>query len=236
MRFRPVLLLLALLAVPCAASGQAGLAPFDATYAAQAERQGGVIDIGRRRITVSDTTIDGRRGWVVVRRTLLGTSAPPADSVTMTADLRQVARRTVLGATRIVLDVRGDSVTGWQTVPGGRQPISLPLAEGGFLDADALRVALAAWPLGPGWRRAAAALALGGGGQFAPRALAVEGEERITVPAGTFDCWVVAVADGGSVFERDWVSKDRQLVIRSREQVGAESVVQMELESLGPPP
>ena len=49
-----------------------------------------------------------------------------------------------------------------------------------------------------------------------PIELAVEGDERITVPAGTFDCWRLSLVDRHHDLTM-WVRKSDQLTVMSRD-------------------
>jgi hypothetical protein len=107
-------------------------------------------------------------------------------------------------------------------------PINLPLADRGFLSYDALRVALADWPLTIGWVRGASTLDLGGQPMFKPLKLRVTGEERLEVPAGRFDCWRIEVT-GPGVDEQYWVSKNGHNLVRTREPLGSQGAVLFDL-------
>lgn len=215
---RSILLFFLFLVVPARAAAQARLFPYTATYATtardvDADRE---TEIGVRRITVSDTVIGGRHAWVVaeVMEITHDPLRDPTDSVVMTADLEPVSRRTRLGATRFVLDVRGDSVAGWKTASDGRQTISLPVSEGAFLNSWAQLAAFPVLPLARGWKGRAAVLYMGDLPSFTPVTMEVDGEDRITVPAGTFDCWVVDLAYATGPHELLWISRERHLLVQ----------------------
>jgi hypothetical protein len=231
------LLLLALVAVPAEAAAQARLFPYTATYATTARDFDQEKDIGARRITVSDTTIGGQHAWVVAQTTEI-THDPlrdPTDSVVMSADLQPISRRTKLGATRFVLDVRGDSVVGWKTADGGRQTLSVPVAEGAFLNSWAEFAAFPMLPLAAGWKGRAAVLYMGDVPSFTPVTLEVMGENRVTVPAGTFDCWVVDLAYASGPHELLWISRDRHLLVQDAGGTGDGTIITMKLSSLSLP-
>jgi hypothetical protein len=67
-------------------------------------------------------------------------------------------------------------------------------------------------PLAPGWAGSVRLTAPAEPSDVAN--LEVVGEETVTVPAGTFDCWRMTVDQGGLI-QALWVSKERQLVVRS---------------------
>ena len=210
--------------------------PYTASYATTARDFDQETDIGTRRITVSDTVIGGRHGWVVAQVTEI-THDPlrdPTDSVVMTADLEPVSRRTRLGATRFVLDVRGDSVIGWKTANGGRQTVAVPVVEGAFLNSWAHLAAFPVLPLAAGWKGRAAVLYMGDVPSFTPVTMEVMGENRITVPAGTFDCWVVDLAYPTGPHELLWISRDRHILIQRAGGTDDGTIITMKLTSFSP--
>jgi hypothetical protein len=76
---------------------------------------------------------------------------------------------------------------------------------------------LASLPLAAAWRDSAEMLLIdSGGAALTPVNLAIEGEERITVPAGDFDCWIVSL-ETERASARLWVTKQGQLVARSEQ-------------------
>jgi len=68
-------------------------------------------------------------------------------------------------------------------------------------------------PLHPGWRGALSGTGIANTGELVTLwlDLSVEGEETITVPAGTFDCWRLASGMSGRIY---WVGKDNGWLIR----------------------
>lgn len=74
---------------------------------------------------------------------------------------------------------------------------------------------LMAAPLNRDWRGNASLLgwAVVPNDLFAPITMRIEGEERITVPAGTFDCWRVAMSFGGR-HHTFWARKSDGLGVR----------------------
>ncbi|HSU17319.1 hypothetical protein [Longimicrobium sp.] len=231
---RFITLALCILAAPTLARAQAvGISPGTATYAGRYEYQGQTQDGGTRRVSVSDTTIDGAHVWIVVNRLKVGDDAM-LDSVGMRAgDLRPVFRRTAGDGSRLSLAMRDGVVEGQLETDEGTVRVSLRPGERSFLNYYALWAALREWPLAAGWRGTASALELNGRSEFTPLELAVEGEERIHTPAGDFDCWIVHVTGAGGIDERYWVSKPDHVVVRTREPVGPPGgMLQLDLTAL----
>ena len=237
MRTSVLLLSLSLFAAPVAAWGQGGgIRAGTATYTARGEVQGQTQDLGTREITVSDTVVAGAHAWLVVNRMRVG-GVPAVDSVLMRADdLSPISRHADLRVARLALEVRDGVLSGEMQAPRGTLPLSLRPGERSFLNYHALRSALREWPLAAGWRGTAGVLELRGRTEFTPVTLEVTGEERIRVPAGEFDCWIVSVA-GAAIDERWWVSKAGHRVVRTREVMGPSgAVMQLDLVSIVPAP
>lgn len=233
----PILFTLALLAAPVAAQAQGGIAPVVATYSSRAEYQGQTQELGMREITVTDSVVGGAHVWVVVNRMKIDRDAG-ADSVLMRrGDLAPLARHVAYGPSRLTLDLRDSLLVGQLKANGQNMALSIRPGERSFLNYYALRTALRDWPVAAGWRGTASALELLGRAEFTPLTLEVTGDERIRVPAGEFDCWVVHVTGAGGIDERWWVSKTGHHVVRTREPVGRQgTIMQLDLVSLVPPP
>ncbi|HET7228424.1 MAG TPA: hypothetical protein VFJ16_00340 [Longimicrobium sp.] len=226
-----IALLVCALSVSSAAAQAGGIAPVRAHYAAVAEMPGGGRqDVGTRDIIVADSVIGGEHAWVVVNVLKVGGQAG-ADSVLMrAADLRPISRRASIGDVSITVDVRDSMLTGTLKSPQGTVPVSIRAGERAFLNFYALRTALRAWPLAAGWRGTASVLELNDRSELTPLELVVEGEEKVRVPAGEFDCWRVHVTGSGGIDERWWVSKIGGHLVRTREPIGRQgAVMQLDL-------
>ncbi len=131
----------------------------------------------------------------------------------------------------------GDSVLGWMhTDRTFGRPIRrrLPPASGPYLSSEALApFFLETVNLTTGWRGTLSIVgwAVVQNDAYFPVALRVVGDERITVPGGTFDCWRIAIASGNASVDF-WVRKSDGLGIRTRKRSrslpgGVEEVVYM---------
>jgi hypothetical protein len=231
------LLSIALLAMPLATKAQGGIAPVVATYSGRGEYQGQTQDLGMREITVADSVVGGTHVWVVVNRMKIDRDAG-ADSVLMRrGDLAPLSRHVAYGPARLTMDLRDSMLVGQLKANGQTLPLSLRPGERSFLNYYALRTALRDWPVAAGWRATAGVLELVGRAELTPVTMEVTGDEKITVPAGEFDCWVVHVTGSGGIDERWWVSKAGHHVVRTREPVGQQgAIMQLDLVSLSPAP
>jgi len=230
--------LICLLPLSSAAAQAGGITEVRATYSARAELPGGGSqDLGTRQVTVTGTTVDGAPAWLVVNAMKIeGESA--VDSVLMgAADLRPISRRAVFGQAKLTIDVQGSVLAGSLKSPGGTGDISIPMAERAFLNYYALHTAARTWPLALGWRGTARVLELNGRSELTPVELVVEGDERVRVAAGEFDCWRVHVTGSGGIDERWWVSKAGGRVVRTREPIGGQgAILQLDLVAMDPAP
>ena len=103
-----------------------------------------------------------------------------------------------------------------------------------------LAVLLPAFPLTRHWRGTlyqVAFIAQNHARKVAPVDLRVVGTDRVTVPAGTFDCWRIEVVSNLWTSEREmfWVSRDNGWLIK-RQTRGSDYVVNTLLQSFEPNP
>jgi hypothetical protein len=96
-----------------------------------------------------------------------------------------------------------------------RSPLYPARYAGFLLRQDVLLAQLFGLPLARGFRGSIDMIALGGNETYliTPLELAVVGEERVTVPAGSFDCWKLEVGAVPGVLTI-WVAKDGQWLVR----------------------
>jgi hypothetical protein len=115
----------------------------------------------------------------------------------------------------------GDTVVGWMhTDRGFGRPIRryLPPAARPYAPDVLAPVLLTAVPLDTAWAGSLSLLgwAVVDGDVFSRLGLRVTGAERVTVPAGTFDCWRLAVTAGGRTVTH-WVRKSDGLGVKVHE-------------------
>lgn len=188
-----------------------------------------VAGIAAWRITLTDgETVEGRAG--LKAETLY---VARADLRLLRRDVHVSPYRRY-GRINIAQRFSGDSITGRMTTDqpsiGAGRPIGTRLpAEFGPYIPDALQpLFLMSTPLQRDWSAGASVLgwAVVPNDVFTPIELRVTGEERIQVPAGTFDCWRVDVAVSGRTIVY-WARKSDGLGVRV--QNGARELVLTEV-------
>lgn len=184
-------------------------------------------------VALQRDSVDRTAAWRLVSLTAGTRDGRPfttADSVYVTrADLRLLRRVVVqtpfsrYDQIRIAQQFRGDSIVGRMNArgadasPAGR-PIARKLPPSAIpLTADALATVLfATVDLHPAWR---GAMSLAGWAVIdsnvqTPVAIQVDGDEVVSVPAGTFECWRLTVRYSGPTLHY-WVRKSDGLAVKS---------------------
>jgi hypothetical protein len=183
--------------------------------------------LGRSSLVVTPARIEDRDAWRIVQ---LWRSADTTQVETLHVDrgsLRLLGRvvrvapyRRYRGIT-IRQRMNGDSLVGWMNTDEGLgRPISrhLPPTFSPYVSDAMAPLALLGARLTPAWTGELSLLgwAVRSNDVFAPVTLKVEGEERVTVPAGTFDCWRLALGVFGTQ-KTYWVRKSDGMGIRTRD-------------------
>jgi hypothetical protein len=217
----------------------ADIVPTRAVYRTIVVYQGQEQDVGNRSVTVGSVEIEGVPAWRVVTELRIEGQVTGDTVEFRRADLRPLGRRAKFGEAELTLIVDKDFARGLLLVSTNLVPLNVPLGKTPFLNYYALRTALAAWHLDSAWRSQVSILELNDEPQFLPLTLSVVGEERVTVPAGAYDCWVVAAAGSAGrleVRERYWVSKEGGFVVRTDEVFGDQGAhLQLQLAELHRP-
>jgi hypothetical protein len=185
-------------------------------YQMTLERDAGTSMLGTRTVSVSLVTYAGTPSWLMLesRETNFST-----DADSLYADLTGLhpmhwgAKN---GGMRVSAEFRGDSVYGATSAPTGRRSMVTTIPAGTFVNSAMLETVLRLFPLNSAWEDSAATLT----GEFNTLAtlrtrLSVIGEDHVTLPAGDFDCWVVAVHAGDTARGMYWVTKSDPIVVRS---------------------
>lgn len=191
------------------------LQPSQFSYQTTLERDASTTVVGTRTLSVSPTTYGGAPAWLLLE-TRTSDGIPAADSlITTFGDLRPIHWSAPLGEARLSMEFRSDTAYGATSVPGGRRSIVAPMPVGSMVNAVMLETVLRLLPLQTGWEDSAAVVSVSANGNaLFPARLSLIGEDRVRVPAGTFDCWVVAVrADPARGLY--WVTKQDPIVVRS---------------------
>jgi hypothetical protein len=183
--------------------------------------------LGRSSLVVTLARIEDRDAWRLIQ---LWRSADTTQAETLHVDRRslrllgRVVRVAPYGRYRGITvrqRMNGDSLVGWMNTDEGLgRPIArrLPPAFSPYVSDAMAPLALLGAPLTSTWTGELSLLgwAVRSNDVFAAVTLTVEGEERITVPAGTFDCWRIALG----VFDTQktyWVRKSDGMGIRTRD-------------------
>jgi hypothetical protein len=191
-----------------------------------------VVKTVESTLSVAADSSQGTPAWRVVRLEQefgIGVSAINAETV--------LVRRSDLGLMTRVVHVRpyrrwrginieqraiGDSLSGRMTLDDvtGMRPIArrLPSAYAPFLSDALTPIYLAAAPLAAQWQGSVTVLgwAVIPKDVLHPVELRVTGEERVRVPAGTFDCWRMTASYSGGVVDY-WVRKSDGIAVRAVE-------------------
>ena len=191
---------------------------------------GTTLTLGRGSLDITSARVEDRDAWRIVQLWRLADTVQTETLHVDRASLRLLGRvvrvapyRRYRGIT-IRQRLNGDSLVGWMNTDEGLgRPIArhlLPTFSPYVSDAMA-PVALLGAPLTPTWKGEVSLLgwAVRSNDVFAPVTLAVEGEERITVLGGTFDCWRITLGVFGQR-KIYWVRKSDGLGIRTRDENG----------------
>jgi hypothetical protein len=191
------------------------LRPGQWVYQMTLERNGGTTQLGMRTVTAALTTYGGSPAWMIadaqVTDAIASTDTVFADATTLNA----LHWSSAIGAARLAAEFRGDTVYGATSAPAGRRSIVAMVPAGSILTGAMLETELRLLPLQTGWQDSATTVSITlNDNTVVPARLSVIGEDRPRTPAGTFDCWVVAVhADAGRGLY--WVTKSNPIVVRS---------------------
>jgi hypothetical protein len=215
------------------------IAPTTLVYERRWHRAAGeVVAGGRGVLAVTHASVQGEDAWLVesIWRGLQG--GPNDHGVRVLAEsvylsrqtLRPIARRVHAVPYRrfpditIVQRFHGDSVLGEMTIsqPAIRRPIARQVSGLGdrVIPSEALgAMYLSAVDVDASWEAELGYLgwAVLPTDVVYPLSLRVVGSERVTVPAGTFDCWKVAVVVGGRT-QWSWIRKSDHLGVMTRDE------------------
>ena len=199
---------------------------------------GQLVDESVDSLVVAPATVEGLPAWRITSRSqdVVGDQHRVQDETLYVAraDLRFLARAVHVAPysrfDRINVQQRfpGDSVTGRMTTDGpsigAGRPIArrLPRELGPYLTDAFAPLALMAVPVDATWTGNAALLgwAVVSRDVFVSIEMRVAGEERLTVPAGTFDCWRLSIRFAGGEISY-WMRKSDGLGVRVLDQRNA---------------
>jgi hypothetical protein len=192
------------------------LHPRQFVYTATLERDAVSTNLGTRTFTVSQAMYGGLPTWLLVE-TRTDNGIPATDSLYAgLLALKPIHWAATLGTSRLAAEFRGDTVYGATSAPAGGRSIVTVVPRGTVVSAAMLQTVLRLLPLQSNWEDSSMATlsVTPASDTVVPTRISVVGDESVQVPAGTFDCWVVAVhADAARGLY--WVSKTDPMVVRS---------------------
>lgn len=140
-----------------------------------------------------------------------------SESAVLAKDTLHVLERNVKqGPMQIRVTVKDGKATGTMTMNGQEKPIEIPLAGPLFADGAGGPQAIGTLPLAVGYKTSFYNLDVAKV-KAKLMELEVTGEEKVTVPAGSFDTWKVVVAsvDEGNQKLNFWVDKATRAYVKS---------------------
>lgn len=191
------------------------LKPSQFVYLTTLERDASTVTLGTRTIIVTPATYIGGPAWLLIEARA-GDGVPSADSLYAdVASLRPIHWAATTGAAHLAVEFRNDTAFGGTSAPAGRRSMVVPMPPGTLVSGAMLETVLRLLPLQVAWEDSIPTLSVTvGSNAVVPTRLAVIGEDRVRVPAGEFDCWVVSVhADATKGLY--WVTKTDPIVVRS---------------------
>jgi dipeptidyl aminopeptidase/acylaminoacyl peptidase len=175
------------------------------------------IEIGGQQIplTVSTTIAENGGAW-----TATDVMDTPNGTVTETSTLEKgslIARKLNLkqGPIAVDLNFAGDKAVGNMNMNGTDKPISVDLGGPLFADAAGAKQSISCLPLAEGYNTTFRNFDVQKQ-KVKLMQLKVSGIDKVTVPAGTFDVFIVEItsADGGADKETLWVARDSHKAVK----------------------
>jgi hypothetical protein len=177
--------------------------------------------LGEIEVRVAESTYAGSPSWLL---TTVGQRAGAlvADSLWVArADLKPQHWSAALGPARLVAEFTRDTIYSAITEPLGRRSLVASRVPKLLVSEAMTDVVLGLLPLDSTFSDSVAVMAIDIGATASPPArIFVEGQEKVVVPAGTFDAWIVSLeSERGAM--RLWVGKDDHLVLKAEQTLPA---------------
>jgi len=191
-------------------------------YQMTLERDAAATALGTRTVSASLSTYAGTPAWLLLETRMSDSGATAfVDSLFTDPSLRPMHWSATLGNARLGAEFRADTVYGATSAPSGRRSMVGVVPSGSIVSSAMLETVLRVLPLQTAWEDSASVMSVtAASNAVVPARLTVIAEDRVTVPAGEFDCWVLAVrADAGRSLY--WISKQDPIVVRSAMDVPA---------------
>ncbi|HET9425933.1 MAG TPA: hypothetical protein VFO55_11215 [Gemmatimonadaceae bacterium] len=204
------------------------LGPVVLTYMATLQQGPETRPLGERSVQLQRSTYAGLSAWEIVEIRGAGLNASVdtlvVDFLSLSPYHWGATQPTPGGGTgpvsaRVTVEIRSDTMMGVMSSPAGRRTIVAGMPPGAYYTAAHLETALRALPIGSGWRDSTWIIVSSLGNTAAlPASIMVVGQEQLLTPAGTFDCWIVALTtDVGRT--QYWVSKPDRIVVQMSQMV-----------------
>jgi hypothetical protein len=179
-----------------------------------AKSTGGVTPLGTRTVVVSESSLAGSPGWLIVEARR-GTAVETTDSVSLArADLTPQRWIATMGTAQLGASFTYDSAFGAISTYQGRASFVIAVPPDALLSGGMVERIIEMLPLRIGYRAASTLVLVPGATPQLVRA-EIDVDRDATIDAGgrSIDCWVVALR-AGAIEERLWVSKDASRVVR----------------------
>jgi hypothetical protein len=219
----PRLARLAICAALAPASVLAGQTTVDATmlrparysYDVALTRDGLTQPLGIQTISFSAATYAGAPSWLILEARDGGGIAALDSVLASREHLVPLHWGASIGQSRLAAEFTRDTLYGATSTPLGRRSLDGPAPRGVIASEGMLDGFLQLAPVDDGWAADATLLVADlTGTRVVVARLAVEREEDVAVPAGTFASWVVTLrTTGGEKWL--WVSKEHRIVVKS---------------------
>lgn len=172
--------------------------------------------IGFRTLSLTDTTYDGTPAWLVIDARQMQTVSYAESLYVARADLRALYRIDHTPDGQIVSRFGADSIRTMFDDDSGHVDVAMASAPGALATLYLIEGLMAASSLGPNWAATARLTAIDKHESgVVPLALRTVGQEKIAIPDGLFDAWVVSLTLGNGE-ERFWVRKSDGVVLREQ--------------------
>lgn len=171
--------------------------------------------IGFRTLSLTDTTYQGAPAWLVIDSRQMQTVTYAESLYVARADLRPLYRVEHTPTGQTVSRYARDSIrTAFDDDSAGHSASAMPAEPGALATLYLVEGLLSATSLGPTWSATARMTAIGRDSSgVVSLALRTVSDEKINVPDGFFDAWVLSLSLGKSE-ERLWVRKSDGVVLR----------------------
>ena len=176
------------------------------------------VPIGGRTVSADEATYQGSAAWLLLETRTTERGLATDSLLVRRDDLRPLHWGATLGPARLSAEFVSDTALfGATSGPTGGRSVVANVPVGALVSGAMLETMLRLLPLQVGWHDSTVSVSVTlGSNLLLPTTLSVIRQETVSVPGGTFDCWVVdARAAGAETLY--WVSRQNPVVVRSIE-------------------